>query len=68
MPAYTIGQNMRNNEKLEMQCKIDLLKNALSDICFILSEIEGFDEDTYQAILARCAHSRGQSALRITNK
>lgn len=58
---------MKNNEKFTMQCEIDLLKNALSDICFMLSEIEGFDEDTYQGILARCAYSRGQSALRITN-
>ena len=58
---------MKNNEKFAMQCEIDILKNALSDICFVLSEIEGFEDDTYQAILARCAFSRGQSALRITN-
>lgn len=59
---------MKNNEKFALECEMDILKNALSDICFILSEIEGFDQDCYQSILARCAYSRGQSALRITNK
>ena len=59
---------MKNNQKFALECEMDILKNALSDVCFILSEIEGFDENSYQAILARCAYSRGQSALRITNK
>jgi len=60
-------KKMKNSEKFAMQCEIDILKNALSDICFILSEIEGFEDDSCQAVLARCAYSRGQSALRNTN-
>lgn len=58
---------MNNKEKFAMQCEIDILKNALSDICFVLTEIDGFEEDSAQAILARCAYSRAQTALRITN-
>jgi 5'-3' exonuclease len=59
---------MKDNEKFEMQCEIDILKNAVSDMCFILSEIEGWEDDSIQAIFARCAYSRGQSALRATNR
>lgn len=61
------NKTMDKNEKFAMQCEIDILRNAISDICIVLTEIDGFEEDSIQAVLARCAYSRGQTALRITN-
>jgi 5'-3' exonuclease len=60
-------KTMDKNEKFAMKCEIDILRNAISDICIVLTEIDGFEEDAIQAVLARCAYSRGQTALRITN-
>lgn len=59
---------MKVNEKMVLECQIDILTDALSDICHILTEIDGFNLDSIEGIYARCAYARGQSALRHSNK
>jgi 5'-3' exonuclease len=55
---------MTVNEKMVMQCQIDILNSALDDILFLLTEIDGYEDSAPQAIIARCAYARGQNALR----
>jgi 5'-3' exonuclease len=57
-------KKMAINEKMVMQCQIDILSNALDDILFLLTEIDGYEDTAPQAIIARCAYARGQNALR----
>jgi 5'-3' exonuclease len=58
---------MKATKEMVMQCQIDILSNALDDILFLLTEIDGYEENSPQAIFARCAYARGQSALRHAN-
>lgn len=58
---------MKVNEKMVMQCQIDILSNALDDILFLLTEIDGYEDAAPQAVIARCAYARGQNALRVAN-
>ncbi len=55
----------KQNDLFSLECRVASLESAISDAMFILSEIDGNDdEDSTSGLLARCAYARLQQLIR----